>query len=101
MNTIINKIDKARRPSPRAAAFGRVALVATALCVAMAPSPLFAEAKSATLRATGYSGTETLTGFPALVKLSASNDAYGFSYSDCVDGQNDLWFEDSDGNVIQ
>ena len=100
MNTIINKIDKARRPSPRAAAFGRVALVATALCAAMAPSPSFAEAKSATLSATGYSGTETITGFPALVKLSASDDAYGFSYSDCVDGQNDLWFEDADGNLI-
>ena len=76
------------------------ALVAAALCAAMAPSPSFAEAKSATLRATGYSGTETLSGFPALVKLSATDDAYGFSYSDCVNGKDDLWFEDSDGNVI-
>ena len=100
MNTIINKIDKARRPSSRAAAFGRVALVATALCAAMAPSPSFAEAKSATLSATGYSGTETITGFPALVKLSATDDAYGFSYSDCVNGKDDLWFEDADGNLI-
>ena len=68
---------------------GRAALVAAAVCMATAPS--FAEAKSATLSATGYSGTETLTGFPALVKLSASNDAYGFSYSDCVNGKDDLW----------
>ena len=76
------------------------AVAAVALCVATAPLSSFAEAKSATLSATGYSGTETLTGFPALVKLSASNDAYGFSYSDCVNGKDDLWFEDADGNVI-
>ena len=75
------------------------ALVAAALCVATAPLSSFAEAKSATLRATGYAGTETLDYFPALVKLS-DNDAYGFSYSDCVNGKDDLWFEDSDGNVI-
>lgn len=77
---------------------GRAALVAAAVCMAAAPS--FAEAKSATLSATGYSGTETLTGFPALVRLSASNDAYGFSYSDCVNGKDDLWFEDADGTLI-
>lgn len=77
---------------------GRAALVAAAVCMAAAPS--FAEAKSATLSATGYSGTETLTGFPALVRLSASNDAYGFSYSDCMNGKDDLWFTDSDGNLI-
>jgi len=77
---------------------GRAALVAAAVCMAAAPS--FAEAKSATLSATGYSGTETLTGFPALVKLSATDDAYGFSYSDCVSGKDDLWFTDSDGNLI-
>ena len=77
---------------------GRAALVAAAVCMAAAPS--FAEAKSATLSATGYSGTETITGFPALVKLSASDDAYGFSYSDCVNGKDDLWFEDADGNLI-
>ena len=98
-NTIINKIDKARLPSSRAAAFGRVAFVTALLC-ATASLPSFAEAKSATLSATGYSGTETLTGFPALVKLSASNDAYGFSYSDCVNGKDDLWFTDADGNLI-
>lgn len=72
--------------------------VAAAVCMAAAPS--FAKAKSATLSATGYSGTETLTGFPALVKLSATDDAYGFSYSDCVNGKDDLWFEDTDGNLI-
>ena len=76
------------------------ALVVAALCVATAPLSSFAEAKSATLSATGYSGTETITGFPALVKLSAADDAYGFSYSDCVNGKDDLWFEDADGNLI-
>ncbi len=76
------------------------ALVVVALCIATAPLSSFAEAKSATLSATGYSGTETLTGFPALVRLSATDDAYGFSYSDCVNGKDDLWFEDADGNLI-
>ena len=88
------------RVSSRAAAFGRVALVATALCAAMAPLSSFAEAKSATLRATGYEGAETLSGFPALVKLSAADDAYGFSYGECVNGKDDLWFTDADGNLI-
>ena len=78
----------------------KAAVSAAAMCVAAAFSPVYAEAKSATLSATGYSGTETLTGFPALVKLSASDDAYGFSYSDCVNGKDDLWFEDADGNLI-
>ena len=94
------KTSQIRGGGRLAASFGRAALVAAAICVAMAPSSSFAEAKSATLSATGYSGTETLTGFPALVRLSASNDAYGFSYSDCVNGKDDLWFEDADGNLI-
>jgi len=42
-----------------------------------------AEAKQATLKATGYTGS-AITDFQALVKLSASNDAYGFSYADCA-----------------
>ena len=79
--------------------FGTTAAFAALFC-AMASLPSFADAKSATLSATGYSGTETITGFPALVKLSATDDAYGFSYSDCVNGKDDLWFEDSDGNLI-
>ena len=79
--------------------FGTTAAFAALLCAA-ASLPSFADAKSATLSATGYSGTETITGFPALVKLSATDDAYGFSYSDCVNGKDDLWFEDADGNLI-
>ena len=91
--------DKTGGPRFVAASIGKAALVA-AMVATSATLPAFADAKSATLRATGYSGTETLDYFPALVKLSATDDAYGFSYGDCVDGQNDLWFEDSDGNVI-
>ena len=59
----------------------RIALVAAAICAAAAPLSSFAEAKSATLKATGYSGS-AITGFQVLVKLSASNDAYGFSYNE-------------------
>ena len=39
--------------------------LAAAICVAAAPLSSFAEAKSATLKATGYAGTTTLTGFQA------------------------------------
>ena len=94
MKTTINTTGRARRPQ-RAASAAFAAL----LCAA-ASLPSLADAKSATLSATGYSGTETLTGFPALVKLSATDDAYGFSYSDCVSGKDDLWFTDADGNLI-
>ncbi len=94
MKTTISTTGRARRPRRAASA------AFAALLCAMASLPSFADAKSATLSATGYSGTETLTGFPALVKLSASDDAYGFSYSDCVNGKDDLWFTDADGNVI-
>ena len=78
----------------------RIALVAAAICAAAAPLSSFAAAKEAILKATGYSGSTTLTDFQALVKLS-NNDAYGFSYDDCAasDGS-DLWFEDANGNLI-
>ena len=88
---------KDKPPHHRAAS----AIFAALLC-AMASLPSLADAKSATLKVAGYYG-EAISGFPALVKLSAtkSSDAYGFSHSDCAaqDGS-DLWFADSDGNLI-
>ena len=59
-----------------------------------------AEAKQATLFVAGYTGSTTLTDFQALVKLSASNDAYGFSYAEAEADGSDLWFTDANGNVI-
>ena len=67
--------------------------------VAASAMAVNAEAKSVTLSCNGYTGTTTLTNFQALVKLS--DGVYGFHYSDCAanDGT-DLWFTDSDGNLI-
>ena len=66
---------------------------------AIFPMAANAEAKSVTLSCNGYTGTTTLTNFQSLVKLS--DGVYGFHYSDCAanDGT-DLWFTDSDGNLI-
>ena len=63
------------------------------------PMAAMAEAKSVVLQATGYTGTATISGFQALVKLREG--AYGFSYNDSesTDGS-DLWFEDSSGNLV-
>lgn len=75
-------------------------LVATMAAVACAmPSRLLAAAHEARLTFSGYEGTTTLTNFQALVKLN--NGIYGFHYADygARDGS-DLWFTDSDGNVI-
>ena len=81
--------------------YRRVAIFAATLCLLTTSLSSLAAGKSATLKATGYSGTETLSGFPALVKLSASNDPYGFSYADCAaaDGS-DIWFSDVSGKLI-
>ena len=53
-----------------------------------------------TVRFGGYSGTEALTNFPALVRVSgALND---FRYVKCkVPGGGDLRFADADGNLLQ
>ena len=47
----------------------------------------------------GYSGSETLTDFPVLVKLSA--ELNGFQYSECkLANGGDLRFSDSEGNLL-
>ena len=76
----------------------RIALVAAAICAAAAPLSSFAEAKEATLKTT-YSGS-TLTGFQVLVKLSASNDAYGFSYTEAGGASHNIWFTSADGATV-
>ena len=45
----------------------------------------------------GYTGRETLTNFPALVRLSASR---GFDYAECASEGADLRFSDAAGNLI-
>ena len=49
---------------------------------------------------TGYTGTETLTDFQALIRLSENR--YGFRYADCADSErgSDIWFSDAGGTVL-
>ena len=59
------------------------------------------EPKSVTLECTGYTGTETLTDFQALIKLDEGR--YGFSYAECADqaAGTDVWFSsDAAGNNV-
>ena len=49
---------------------------------------------------TGYAGSETLSDFPVLVKIS-QNSPSGFSYADCLKANGgDLRFADSAGNLL-
>ena len=49
---------------------------------------------------TGYAGSETLTNFPVLVRVS-ENSPSGFHYADCRrENGDDLRFADSDGNLL-
>ena len=57
-----------------------------------------ASAGTATIGFAGYKGAETLTDFPALIKLP--DCAAGFSYADAAADGADIYFTDSDGNVI-
>ena len=68
---------------------------------AAALAPFAASAGSATLKCSGYTGTETLTDFQALIKLDEGR--YGFSYADCADqaAGTDIWFSsDAAGNNV-
>ena len=53
--------------------------------------------RSFTIKFPGYSGTETLTDFPALVRLSAERN--DFRYGKCPNGES-LCFADAAGNLI-
>ena len=55
--------------------------------------------RSFTVTFPGYGGSETLTDFPVLVKISSALN--GFDYSACkVEGGGDLRFADADGNLL-
>ena len=83
-----------------ASAIRRFALVAAAICVAATPLSSFAEAKEVTLKASGYAGSETLTGFQALVKLSEGG-AYRFSYTEAGGSTaTNIWFTSEDGTTV-
>ncbi len=68
---------------------------------AAALAPFAASAGSATLKCAGYTGTETLENFQALIKLDEGR--YGFSYADCADqaAGTDVWFSsDAAGDAV-
>ena len=78
------------------------------ICAAAFALPLCANAtqivpddykKAFDIKFAGYSGTSTLTNFPALIRLSAARN--GFNYSKCkiADG-GDTRFCDADGNLL-
>ena len=48
---------------------------------------------------TGYAGTDPLTNFPVLVRLSEGSPV-GFAYADCAADGSDLRFSDAAGNLI-
>ena len=77
------------------------AFALAAVLTAAALAPFAASAGSATLKCSGYTGTETLTDFQALIKLDEGR--YGFSYADCTDqaAGTDVWFSsDAAGNNV-
>lgn len=56
---------------------------------------------SVTLKITGYQGTETLTNFPMLVRISETR-AIGFLYDRATrNGLPELGFSDTDGNILK
>lgn len=77
----------------------------TALCAAAIHLPLFADTvnpddyeQTFNVKFAGYSGTTTLTNFPALIRLSAELNK--FKYDLCAENGADLRFADSEGNPI-
>ena len=76
-----------------------IMMIGAAAVAVGAALPSFAAAKSVTLSATGYTGTEAIANFQMLVKLSEG--VYGYSYADSESDGSDIWFEDSAGNVMQ
>ena len=78
---------------------GGRSLIAFLLAIAAIPMVAFADALSMDIAVAGYTGTTTLTNFQALVKLCDGKGT--FQYSQCAaDDGSDIWFTDSDGNVI-
>ena len=78
-------------------------LMAVAVIAASATLPMAAnaEAKSVRLVCNSYTGSTPLTNFQALVKLSATDDAYGFSYSEAGGASaTNIWFTSADGSAV-
>lgn len=84
----------------------RGAIFAT-ICVSALALPLFADSVQVDTNAyahtfcisfPGYSGSTTLTNFPALIRLSA--ELNNFRYSECMDDGGDLRFADAEGNLL-
>ncbi|MBP5321800.1 MAG: DUF2341 domain-containing protein [Kiritimatiellae bacterium] len=55
--------------------------------------------KKCSFLVSGYTGTETLTDFPVLVRLSPAS-VHGFAYADCLFDGADLRFTDAAGELI-
>ncbi|MBQ4199893.1 MAG: DUF2341 domain-containing protein [Kiritimatiellae bacterium] len=72
------------------------AAVAASAAIPMSAS---AEALSMSIAVAGYTGTTTLKNFQALVQLCDGKGTFQYSQCAANDGS-DLWFTDSDGNVI-
>ena len=74
---------------------------ALAAVLAASCAPFAASAGSATLKCAGYTGTETLENFQALIKLDEGR--YGFKYAECADqtAGTDVWFSsDAAGDAV-
>ena len=77
------------------------AVLAAITIAASAILPSYAAEKSVTLTCGGYTGTETLANFQALIRLT--DGRYGFHYADCADQVEgtDVWFSsDPEGNDV-
>ena len=85
---------------------GKIASLAVAGILALGATPLMATtivpgdyAKSFAITFPGYSGSETLTDFPVLVKVSAARNDFDYSACQVANG-GDLRFADASGNLL-
>ena len=81
--------------------FSRFAATVTAFAAALSASCAFSAeyAKSFDITFPGYTGSETLTNFPVLVRLSAARN--GFKYAKCRENDGgDVRFFDADGVTV-
>ena len=70
-------------------------LMGTVLLMALVS---LAEVRSAEIGFAGYTGSETLTDFPALIKLPDAVE--GFSYAEAGEHGEQMWFTDANGTVL-
>ncbi len=70
-------------------------LMGTMLVMALASR---AEVRTAEIGFAGYTGSETLTDFPALIKLPDAVE--GFSYAEAGEQGGQMWFTDANGTVL-